>query len=343
MRFYLILVSLALLLTLSGLITAQEPAADLSADEILILDRINASRLRENLVHLVPSATLNRIADLWVEDLAARPIDTLGDAFRTRTNLGVEDLLLREGFQPYADGLAFDFIPIIVRDFGPTQIIDFWVNDFRQPEPQLRTRRNLRFGDPQLPIFSALYREIGIAWKFSPTTQRHYYMLIFAAQPNVLPVIAAQRSSLASIATSVNQPEIVLYIHDERVNRFGQGQTLGAVEKIRIAEQPGELPCADTSPDWRPYNNEVLWTLSPGSGVKTLYVQMCDAVGRSVQSSTQVSYTDASAVPDIMGVVRATQTAAADATRIAPYQPTIQAILTATASAQGTPTPSKNQ
>lgn len=320
---------------------AAQDSVGLSADEatITILNRINASRLRENLVHLVPNDTLNEVAALWVEDLTARPIDVLGDVFRTRTGQGIEDLLQREGYQAYANGFVVDFLPIVVRDFDPAQVIDFWINDFRQPEPQLRTRRNIRFNDPQLPIFSALYREIGIAWRFNQTTQRHYYALIFAAQPNVLPIIATRRSAIAEITRNFEQPEVVLYIHDERVNRFGQGQAIGAVEKIRISEQPGELDCAADSPDWQPYNNEVLWTLSPGPGTKALYVQLCDSAGRRILSSTQLVLTDSSSQPDLIGVIRATQTAAAEATSIAPYLPTINAALTATAEAMVTPTP----
>lgn len=323
-------------LMLYGLAAAQE-SAELSSDEIAILNRINESRLRENLVHLVPSERLNRIADAWVDDLTLRPIDGLGDVFLTRMNQTVEDLMQAEGIRPYSDGFVVDFIPIVVRDFGPTQIVDFWINDFRQPEPQLRTRRNVRFGDPNLPMFSPLYREIGIAWKFNEITQRHYYTIIFAAEPNVLPVVAAQRSAITEIARTVAQREVVLYIHDERVNRFGQGSTLGAVEKMRISEQSGELECSADSPDWEPYNNEVLYTLSPGAGPKTIYVQMCDSAGRPLISSTQVTLIASASAPDVMGAVRATQTAAADATLFAPYQPTIRAVLTATAAI--TPTP----
>lgn len=333
LRWLLILIPL-----LVNVASAQETFG-LTSDEVTILNRINNSRLRENLVHLMPSEALNRVADAWVEDLTARPIETLGDVYLTRTRQSIEDLLTREGFAAYPDGYSVDFIPIVVRDFGPSQIIDFWINDFRQPEPQLRTRRNIRFNDPQLPIFSALYREIGIAWRFSEITQRHYYMIVFGAEPNILPVITTQRSAIDQIAQAVMQREVVLYIHDERVNRFGQGSIMGAIEKIRVSEQPGELACDDPTPDWQPYTNELLWALSPGAGLKTLYVQMCDNAGRTVLSTAQVSLTDNSAAPDVMGVVRATQTAAAQATTYAPYQPTIQAILTATARASETPTP----
>ncbi len=330
---------LIIFIPLLASVTSAQESFGLTGDEIIILNRINNSRLRENLVHLRPSEALNRVADAWVEDLTARPIDALGDAYLTRSRQTIEDLLADEGFVAYPDGFTVDFIPIVVRDFGPAQIIDFWINDFRQPEPQLRSRRNIRFNDPQLPMFSALYREIGIAWRFNETTQRHYYVIVFGAEPNVLPVVVAQRSAIDQIAQTVAQREVVLYIHDERVNRFGLGDIMGAVEQIRISEQPGELACDDPTPDWQPYNNEVLWSLSPGAGLKTLYVQMCDSAGRSVLSSIQVTLTDAASAPDVMGVVRATQTAAAQATTYAPYQPTIQAILTATASASETPTP----
>ncbi|MAS34992.1 MAG: hypothetical protein CL610_13365 [Anaerolineaceae bacterium] len=328
-----------LLIPLLYSLAAAQGSASLSPDETIILTRINDSRLRENLVHLVPSATLNRVAETWVEDLASRPIDNLGDVYRTRTgDQTIENLLQREGYESYPSGYVADFVPIVVRDFNPSQIVDFWIDDFRQPEPQLRSRRNVRFNDPQMPLFSALYREIGIAWAFSETTQRHYYVIVFAAQPNVLPVVTTQRGQIAEIVRTFDQRETVLYIHDERVNRFGQGNIIGAVDKLRISEQPGELACADTtSPDWQPYNNEIVYTLSPGAGSKTLYIQMCDAAARSLVSTAQVTLTDPSDDIDLLSIVRATQTAAADATNIAPYQPTIQAILTATATAQITP------
>ena len=334
-RLLLVVAMLPLLYTLAA---AQEPQSNLP-ETTTILNRINASRLRENLVHLVPNDSLNQIAEAWVNDLTTRPIDGLGDVYSTRAMQTIEDVLEDEGLRPYANNFIVDFIPIVVRDFSPDQIIDFWVSDFRQAEPQLRTLRNIRFNDPQLPIFSAIYREIGIAWRFNETTQRHYYALVFAAQPNVLPVVATRRGAIDEIAGTVQQPEIVLYIHDERVNRFGQGDTLGAVDKIRIAEQPGELPCEADSPDWQPYTNEVLWTLSAEPGPKAIYVQMCDTAGRSIVSSTQVTYNDGSSVPDLSGIVQATQTAVAETTRVAPFMPTIESILTATAQALATPTP----
>jgi hypothetical protein len=226
-----------------------------------------------------------------------------------------------------------------VRDFGPSGIVDFWINDFRSAQPELQSRRQVRFGEPGLPFFSPLYREIGIAYAFNAAISRHFYVIVFAAEPNKLPVIVAEKSNLGRIAQSVDEPDIVLYIHDERVNRFGTGDTVvGAIQRMYVSEMGGELDCNNPDdPDWLPYEIEFPWTLSSGSGLKTIYVQLCDDFGRSVVSTTQVDYVETSAQPDLISVVRATQTAAAQATTIAPYLPTIEFALTATAEAQIAP------
>lgn len=337
-KFSLLSMMILAVLVLSSGVLAQGSAA-LSTDETAILNNINAARLRENLVHLVPNDDLNAVAELFVDDLSARPLDSLGDVFITRDRRTMDDLLAAAGFEPYGNTYFVDFIPIIVRDFGPSAIIDFWINDFRQAEPQLRTRRNVRAGETLPPIFSPLYREIGIAWEFNQRTQRHYYVIIFVAEPNVLPVVVTERGDVGVIAQTVDQPEVVLFVHDERVNRFGEDDIMGAISQMRVSEQSGELPCNADSPEWQPYDLQVLWTLSAGSGEKTIYVQMCDDAGRSVTSSARVNFVDSSSLPDLMGVVRATQTAAAEATSIAPFLPTVEVILTATAEAQATPTP----
>jgi hypothetical protein len=254
--------------------------------------------------------------------------------FVLRSGQNMDDLLAARGYEAYVSGYVVDFLPIIVRDFGPANIIDFWTSDFRSDQPQLRTRRQLRFGEPGLPIFSPLYREIGIAYQFNAATQRHYYVIIFAAEPNDLPVVVTQRGAISQIAQTVADPAVILYIHDERVNRFGEGDTMGAIERMRISEDAATLDCADVNhPEWQPYEIEVLWQLSPGSGRKTLYIQMCDDRNRGLVSSTQVELIDSSDLPDIAGAVRATQTQAAEATAFAPYVPTVEAILTATAAA----------
>ena len=333
--------ALLVFISLVSSLSAQEAATSLDMDQRVILEAINSRRLRENLVHLVPDVTLNKIAQQYVDDLMARPIDNLGDVYLLRDGRNIEDLLRDEGVNAYTDGYSVDFIPIIVRDFDPMQIVDFWINDFISDAPVLQSRRNVRFGEPGLPFFSPRPREIGIAHEFNATTQRHFYALIFVAEPNELPVIVAERNAVSKIATSVSDPDIILYIHDERVNRFGAGDDqVGAIQRMVVSETSGELDCNNPDdPEWLPYEIEYPWTLSAGSGTKVISVQLCDDFARSVTSVTQVELIDSSDMPDIAGAVRATQTTAAQATSFAPYLPTVEYALTSTAQAQATPLP----
>ncbi len=347
------LIGLLLLVLLGGFSTVQAqdlPTDGMSADELTILNDINRSRLRQNLAHLVPNPILNQLAQNYVEDLIDRPIDSLGDVLLTSDGLNIETLLSQSGYPAYADeGYIADFIPVIIRDFDPTVIVDYW---FRN-QNTLRSRRMIRVGETQLPIFSALYREIGIASRFNPQTERFYYVIYFAAQPNVLPVVAASPNDISAIATLVTNPQVVLYVHDERVNRIGSTGIIGAVELLRISEDESPQPCpAEAGGDWRQYELEIPWLLTAEPGLQTIYVQMCDLRGVSLVSSTQVDYQPNATItpsptrtpiptssrfnlptPDVMGIVNATQTAAASATFYAPFQQTVEAILTATAAA----------
>jgi hypothetical protein len=107
-----------------------------------------------------------------------------------------------------------------------------------------------------------------------------------------------------------------------------------------VSEMGGELDCNNPDdPDWLHYEIEFPWMLSPGSGAKFISVQLCDDFGRSVVATTQVDFVDPSTLPDVVGAVRATQTAAAQATNFAPFLPTVEAALTTTAEAQVTPSP----
>jgi hypothetical protein len=350
MRFFALL-GVVVILLLVGAVTAQ-PAIEMSDDEVLILNAINRSRIRDNLVHLVPNLILNQIAETYVNDLASRPINDLGEVFLTSNNANINDLLTQFGYLPYSNGYVVDFIPIVIRDFAPSQIIDTWINDFAKPEAErtLLSRRMIREGERLLPFFSPLYREIGIATVFNESTGRYYYTIIFAAQPNVLPIVITERTMINQIAQTVLTQDVLLYIHDERGYRNGDAEAIGAVRTMRISEQPGEQACptnvaaTDLTGGWQRYTNEVRWSLSAGAGSKTIYVQLCDNRGRTITASTQVSYLDeaaagtalpfnGTATPDVMGIANATQTAAASATSYAPYLATVEAILTSTAAA----------
>ncbi len=346
------LLGLLLLVLVGGSVAqAQDaPLAGMSSDEIIILNEINRARLRQNLAHLVPNADLNQLAQDYVDDLIARPIDALGDVLLTSDGRNLDAMLAGVDYPAYAEeGYIGDFIPIVIRAFDPTLIVDYL---FRNQDT-VRSRRMIRLNETQLPVFSAFYREIGIASRFNPATERYYYAIFFGARPNTLPVTAASPVNISAIATLTTLPEEVLYIHDERVNRIGRDDVMGAVEWMHISADGIPQPCpVEQTGDWRQYELEVLWPLGAEPGLKTIYVQLCDNRGVSVLSSTQIDYQPDATItpaptrtpeptssrvnlptPDVVGIANATQTAAASATFYAPFQQTVEVILTATAAA----------
>lgn len=309
----------------------------------MILDDINDLRLQENLVHLVPTAELNQLAENHLNDLLARSINALGDVFVTTAGQDISDQLRQVDYTPYTNGYIADIVPGIVRQIAPDGFVDFWIEDARQTNPTVTSLRIQQGSERFLPIFSAKYREIGIAYRYNANVERHYYVLVFAARPNVLPIVPVEldRERLNVIAQVVPNAEIAVFLHNERNDRFGAGGNIGEIEWIQISEQPfGEVTCPNqTGEGWERYRSELVYTLSDGSGIKTLNVAMCDLNGRSIVMTTQVEFIGSSGggdgvfAPDVLGIANVTQTAAASATAYAPFEPTVEAILTATAAA----------
>ena len=286
MRRFTIL-SVLILLLVGGVVQAQQPTLD--ADATLMLSAINRSRLRENLVHLVPNAALNAAAQEYANDLKVRMSSPVTDIFVTSTGRTISQLLSADGYPPYADGYVVDFVPMAVRNVAPADIITYWVNNSLSATPTLPSLRISQGGERILPIFSPLYREIGIGLASDALNNRNFYVIIFAAQPDVLPVIVTVQPSLNEIAQTTPTRDVILYVHDERARRIGTNGAIGAVTSLRISEQPGDQPC-QSSDEWKPYRSENVYKLSDGFGLKTIYVQLCDRTGVSVTSTTQVNY-----------------------------------------------------
>lgn len=323
------------------------PVTSLDSSAQTVLNSINDLRRRENQVLLVPNEALNQVAATYLNDLQARSITSLGDTFLTRDKENLETLMARAGYASFSDGYVADLVTLIVRDFDPSQIVTYWKDNART-ESSLSSRQMIRMGTSTLPIFSRFYREVGIATQKNDANDRYYYVMVFGAQPGVLPVVITDRTARNVIATSVTSPDIILYINDENSHRNGDGDFIGGIQNMRISEQPDTQECpTGISPDWSGYRNAVLWTLSDGYGPKTVYVQLCDAANppRKLTVTAVVNYVQQTAetpgaptpngtpTPDVLGIANATQTAAASATAYAPYLATVESILTATAAA----------
>lgn len=334
-------VFLVMFATLSPItVTAQPedvPAATLTDDEIIILEAINQDRVVNGLVPFTFSAQLQEVANILLTDLAARTIGGLGDIYVTRDGQNIDSLLTAVGYEAYPEpfGYAADVLPIIIRDIEASTLFDYMLQDsVRQPRT-IFSRNMVRGGVGILPVRDTRYREVGVAALHREDIGRYYYVIVTASRPEYLPIFVTDGANLGSEARMVTSRDIRIYIPDERAipRNADASVTFGRVQYVRISETDEALECPEAVSDpWERYLNSLPYRLSAGAGTKTLYVQMCDGLGRSITMTAEVTYEDStSAAPNLLPIVGATQTAAAAATQIAPYQPTIEAILTATA------------
>src|SRR5437868_3251285 len=130
LRSLIIMVVFASALTLKVLAQPLS-VSSLSADQITLINSINDLRRRENQVLLTPNDSLNQLASFYLNDLMARPIDNLGDTLVTRDKENLETLLERYQYPSFSDGYTADIVPLVVRGFGPGQIINYWNQNFK--------------------------------------------------------------------------------------------------------------------------------------------------------------------------------------------------------------------
>lgn len=325
----------------------------LSLDERVILETLNERRTATFAVALVPNNTLNQIAEAHLNDLLSRTrqvdIYLSTDANPEGAGLNIEGMAAAYGYASYSDSYEVDLVPIIIENVAPRQIIEYWViTDQRSQNPEIFSQQSRRDPSRGNPIFLQRYREVGIAFQRADDASGvFYYVLVMGSQPNVIPVFVIDPQSPLLIAERVTSRDVVLAVHDERARLLSPGGEMAQVQFLRVSEQPTELDCpTDRTEVWEDYSPEVPFRLSQGSGVKTIYVQMCDIYGTSLVMQTQVIYQDPNdptptssetTVPiplDVLGIVYATQTVAAASTMNAPLMPTVEYILTATQQAR---------
>lgn len=339
MRLIFVLFFTLMVSTLSPFIAQAQTDADLSEDETIILDAINQDRVVNGLVPFVFSPELQTVAVTMLNDLAARPITGLGDIYVTQDNKNIDTLLGEVGYEAYPEpfGYAADMLPIIIRDVEASTLFDFMLQDAVREPRTIISRNMVRQGVAILPIRETRYREVGVAALYREDIGRYYYVIVTASRPEQLPIFVTDGVNLGREAKTVTAREIRIYIPDERAvpRNADSSVDFGRVQYIHLSEQDAVLTCPEAAVDpWERYLNSLPFTLSAGAGTKTIYVQMCDALGRTITMRADVDYEDpATDAPNLLPAVQATQTAAAAATQIAPYLPTIEAILTQTAEA----------
>ena len=125
-------------------------------------------------------------------------------------------------------------------------------------------------------ILSAVYREIGTGIA-SDGQGFNYYVLVFAARPNVLPIFINE----GAINTEI--PDVVVWLTNEEARPGGQGSSMGQAIEIRIGNDPNW----DILP-WQPWEALVFWSLPNTVGRHTVYVQYRDAANRTATSADSI-------------------------------------------------------
>jgi hypothetical protein len=123
-------------------------------------------------------------------------------------------------------------------------------------------------------------------------------------------------------------------LSDEEVAPSGDTPTtIGHPTEIQISNDPG-FPGAK----WEPYSTRRSWSLASGRGVRTVYVRLRDARGRTVTSSDSIALGGAAA----MDVAGASATAKPSASRTPTRRPTVTRTRTPRPTARPSPTATRS-
>lgn len=322
-------------------------AADLTDEQVVILNDLNVLRRAENRVPLVVSEQLDAVAERLLNDIVMRDLLNRGNTFELADGTTLEQMLIDAGYSSYNGLYEADVVSLILRDFTPPDAVNYW-NQTYDEMAGLQTLQMQQGFLRDLPIFFDRFREVGIAYRFNQENERHYYVVVFAARPDVFPISITDLDS-NDLLPATTERQVLVHVPNYVINRDLTNATLqGDIELVRISEEAAPQACpanASTAPHWETYRKNYAYTLSDGFGPKVVYVQVCDAQGNSLVVTGEIFFGDTASLvgednttaarldPVILNAVQATQTAAATATAYAEVLPTVEAILTATAAA----------
>jgi|GEM_PF-4673855 len=278
----------------------------LTVDTVQILNDMNYFRVREGHVPLVPNTILNAIAERHANDLTARDTN-VGEVFVRSDGTVIDDWITELGYPEYANAVEVQssYLPdatVIItreeRNITPDNFVDVWLqDDFASYHNQMNR-----------PFLDRMYREVGISYKQISGTGTRYYVIVFASQPNALPVIINPTLTGTNITTdqllrevrsldwsTVNSRDITLLLSNEYTFPNGNGGAVGEIVYTKISEANEDVTCPTTPnpPEgWEFYQPQINFTLSQGLGLKTIYIYMCDEIGNQIINVKEVTVTD---------------------------------------------------
>ena len=250
---------LVVLLTCLVLLVPPAGAQEINATTAW-LARINELRLKEGLAPYHRSNQLTSAAQRHADDMAQNELDST-------TGSDDSDMTARIAASGYT---AWP------RTTGGTVAGErFWISSASIDDA---IDSSLEATDWREVILGDEYREIGIG-AATGADGRTYYVLTVAARPNVLPVFINDGAATAT------DPQVAIRLTDETVRPEGQGTiAVGQVIEVRISNDPE----FDTQ-DWRPWEELIPWNLPNTLGEHSIYVQLRDAAGRTVESTDSIT------------------------------------------------------
>ncbi|MEO1291083.1 MAG: hypothetical protein AAFV93_25390 [Chloroflexota bacterium] len=309
---------------------------------------MNALRRAENRAPLTSNELLNEATQILMDDVVQRNLLDRGDTLSLSDGTNISQLLEQLGYQSYNGFYEVNVVSLILR-IPPADAINYW-NQNNDTEAGLESQQMLQNIIGDLPIFFDRFREVGIAYQFNEENERHYYVLVFASQPDVFPVSITEIES-NDVITSTESERVLVHVPNYVIARNLNAYILrDEIEFVRISEESTALSCptnASQSAEWETYRKNYEYTLSPPQGEKIIYVQLCDANGNTVTETVEILFgsvdnrpsTSDNVVgdPRVLTAVAETQSAVATATSDAEIMPTVEFILTATAQAPDSP------
>ncbi len=178
-------------------------------------------------------------------------------------------------------------------------------------------------------ILHTLYREFGIG--VAPTALGGFvYVVDFGAQPNALPIF------INDGAGETRATNVTLTLSAEDVMPMGDGQALGRPVEMQISNAANFAGAT-----WQTYAAHANWNLTPGGGVKTVFVKYRDAKNRTATASdsiTLIAPVTLTATPTIKPTRTITRTPRPTQTATATQTPIVLPTATATETPTITPT-----
>jgi len=218
----------------------------------------------------------------------------------------IDDWITEFGYPEYStDTVQSNYVPdatvIITREqlnLRPDNFVDIWIqDDFISYHSQMNR-----------PFLNRMYREVGISYKQRSGTGTRYYVVVFASQPNAIPVTLSPTMQGRDITNDqllrqvrsldwsrINSNEVTLILSNEYAFPNGNGGAVGEIVYTKISEANEDVTCPTTPnpPEgWEFFQPQFNYTLSRGLGLKTLYIYMCDEIGNQTITVKEVTVTD---------------------------------------------------